>query len=41
MPKNVLGQPLHACCADPLTGFYRDGFCRKATMTRDATRCAP
>lgn len=28
MPKNVLGQPLHACCADPLTGFYRDGFCR-------------
>lgn len=28
MPKNVLGQPLHACCADPATGFYRDGFCR-------------
>ena len=28
MPKNVLGQPLHACCSDPLTGFYRDGFCR-------------
>jgi uncharacterized protein (DUF2237 family) len=26
--KNVLGQPLHACCSDPLTGFYRDGFCR-------------
>lgn len=28
MPKNVLGQPLHACCSDPATGFYRDGFCR-------------
>jgi uncharacterized protein (DUF2237 family) len=28
MPKNVLGQLLHACCADPATGFYRDGFCR-------------
>ncbi len=26
--KNVLGQPLHACCSDPVTGFYRDGFCR-------------
>ena len=26
--KNVLGQPLHGCCSDPLTGFYRDGFCR-------------
>jgi uncharacterized protein len=24
---NVLGQPLQACCHDPLTGFYRDGFC--------------
>lgn len=28
MATNVLGQPLQACCADPVTGFYRDGFCR-------------
>lgn len=25
--KNVLGTPLQACCHDPVTGFYRDGFC--------------
>jgi len=24
---NVLGTPLQCCCRDPLTGFYRDGFC--------------
>ncbi|MBA4148629.1 MAG: DUF2237 family protein, partial [Verrucomicrobia bacterium] len=28
MPSNVLGQPLQACCYAPMTGFYRDGFCR-------------
>lgn len=27
-PKNVLGTPLISCCNDPVTGFYRDGFCR-------------
>ena len=27
MPNNVLNQPLIGCCTDPLTGFYRDGFC--------------
>jgi uncharacterized protein (DUF2237 family) len=31
-PKNVLGEPLKPCCANPdegpITGFYRDGFCR-------------
>ena len=26
--KNVLGQPLACCCDDPVTGFYRDGYCR-------------
>lgn len=26
--SNVLGEPLANCCTDPLTGFYRDGFCR-------------
>lgn len=25
---NVLGSALAACCRDPVTGFYRDGFCR-------------
>ena len=27
MVKNVLGSVLQTCCADPLTGFYRDGKC--------------
>ena len=27
-PKNVLGGDLKCCCKKPLTGFYRDGFCR-------------
>lgn len=25
--KNILGEPLQSCCLDPVTGFYRDGFC--------------
>lgn len=25
--KNVLGEELQACCMDPMTGFFRDGFC--------------
>lgn len=25
---NVLGGRLECCCRDPLTGFYRDGYCR-------------
>lgn len=28
MSKNVLGTALISCCTSPLTGFYRDGFCR-------------
>ena len=46
MPTNVLGTELRACCSDPATGFYRDGYCRTgpedvglhtvcAEMTRD------
>lgn len=31
--KNVLGQPLHQCGCNPMTGFYRDGFCQ--TGARD------
>jgi hypothetical protein len=27
-PKNVLGGELEICCTDPMTGFYRDGYCR-------------
>jgi uncharacterized protein (DUF2237 family) len=30
---NVLGLPLRACCYDPLTGYFRDGFCK--TMDED------
>lgn len=27
-PKNVLGSDLQPCCFAPMTGFYRDGYCR-------------
>lgn len=26
--KNVLGTELQSCCRDPLTGYFRDGYCR-------------
>ena len=26
-PRNVLGDPLGACCHAPVTGFYRAGYC--------------
>ncbi len=32
--KNVLGTPLQSCCTDPMTGFYRDGFCSTGYMDR-------
>ena len=25
---NVLGDPLESCCQSPMTGYFRDGFCR-------------
>ena len=28
MITNVLGTPLASCCTDPVTGFFRDGYCR-------------
>ena len=28
MPTNVLGTDLRSCCRDPMTGFFRDGYCR-------------
>lgn len=27
-PKNVLGGELKCCCLKPLTGYFRDGFCK-------------
>ena len=33
-PKNVLGGELKSCCKKPLTGFYRDGFCRTGADDR-------
>lgn len=27
---NVLGTALKSCCNDPMTGYWRDGFCRTA-----------
>ena len=30
---NVFDEPLYECCSDPLTGFFRDGFCN--TNERD------
>ena len=26
--RNVLGETLKTCCKFPMTGFYRDGYCR-------------
>ena len=26
--KNVLGTDLQECCTNPMTGYYRDGYCR-------------
>ena len=28
MNKNIFGEPLKSCCTSPLTGYFRDGFCR-------------
>lgn len=28
MARNVLGNDLEPCCYEPLTGYYRDGFCQ-------------
>lgn len=25
---NVFGLPLESCCQDPVTGYFRDGYCR-------------
>jgi uncharacterized protein (DUF2237 family) len=28
MQLNVLGGILESCCTDPMTGYFRDGFCK-------------
>ena len=41
MDKNVFGEPLEICCTAPMTGYFRDGFCR--TISEDTgthTVCA-
>lgn len=30
--RNVLGERLKSCCFDPITGFYRDGFCHTSAQ---------
>ena len=34
MAKNVLGTELEECSSSPLTGFYRDGYCRTGKSDR-------
>ena len=34
MPTNVLGGELESCCQSPVTGFYRDGYCRTGPEDR-------
>ena len=36
MAKNVFGEELTPCCFKPVTGYFRDGFCR--TDDSDAGR---
>ena len=31
---NVYGDLIEECCSNPITGFYRDGFCRTDEMDR-------
>lgn len=33
-PQNVLGTQLESCCNDPMTGYWRDGYCRTASEDR-------
>ena len=39
--RNLLGKPLIPCSTEPLTGFFRDGFCRTCSEdTGSHTVCA-
>ena len=31
---NIFDEPLDECCANPITGFYRDGFCHTDELDR-------
>ena len=31
--KNILGEEIESCCENPITGYFRDGFCH--THERD------
>lgn len=35
-PKNILGTVLQSCCTDPMTGFFRDGYCHTHPMDQGA-----
>ena len=28
MQKNIFNEDIEECCTNPITGFYRDGFCK-------------
>lgn len=30
--KNILGEDLQPCCTDPMTGYFRDGYCNTNQM---------
>lgn len=32
--KNVLGSKLEVCCTEPMTGFYRNGYCETGANDR-------
>lgn len=39
--KNIFGEPLKSCCTKPMTGFFRDGYCRTDELDRGChTVCA-
>jgi uncharacterized protein (DUF2237 family) len=39
--RNVLGGPLASCCTDPVTGYFRDGYCHTGPQDRGShTVCA-
>ena len=34
--KNILGTELKSCCLEPITGFFRDGYCNTNQMDQGA-----
>ena len=32
--KNVMGKPMEVCSVQPMTGFYRDGYCHSSREDR-------